>query len=407
MGDVTVSPTYQHIVVRGLPYDRGFQHGAQARDKVRTNVEYYSQPGKLPDKADIGEIITRFYIPGLEKYFPAALAEMQGIAAGAEVELFDIVMLNARYDLSRFKADSPASELPASDECTSSIFLSSTTTDNSVITAQNWDMSSHLYVADTIIYLEIHPDPAENIPPMFLVTEAGQLCRSGMNAAGLGLTANSLQSTWDFNPLGRYCLPVVPPVSVPLVPASLVRRLFLHQSNFATGLTTIERCPVHVSSNIMVATAGDFGFSLEITPQRIYRIPASPASSEGYLLHANHFTHPAFLQQHRDVVDQYRGNGSSWFRADRLEYAVKALAATGALDERSITNAFKDHMSFPFSLCAHSAKATEGSTKFSKDPYSGENCTVACIAYNLTKRTIRVCKGPPCNGVFETFELKA
>jgi isopenicillin-N N-acyltransferase like protein len=41
------SPTYQHVVVRGLPYERGFSHGQQAKLKVRANVEYYVQPGKL------------------------------------------------------------------------------------------------------------------------------------------------------------------------------------------------------------------------------------------------------------------------------------------------------------------------------------------------------------------------
>jgi isopenicillin-N N-acyltransferase-like protein len=41
------SPTYQHVVVRGLPYERGISHGQQARHKVRANVQYYKQPGKL------------------------------------------------------------------------------------------------------------------------------------------------------------------------------------------------------------------------------------------------------------------------------------------------------------------------------------------------------------------------
>jgi isopenicillin-N N-acyltransferase like protein len=41
------SPTYQHVVVRGLPYERGLSHGQQAASKVRANVAYYEQPGKL------------------------------------------------------------------------------------------------------------------------------------------------------------------------------------------------------------------------------------------------------------------------------------------------------------------------------------------------------------------------
>lgn len=42
------NPYYQHVVVTGLPYDRGFSHGSQVKDKIHTNVAYYKQPGKLP-----------------------------------------------------------------------------------------------------------------------------------------------------------------------------------------------------------------------------------------------------------------------------------------------------------------------------------------------------------------------
>lgn len=43
----TNPPTYQHVVARGLPYDRGFIHGKEAKSKVQENVRYYRQPGKL------------------------------------------------------------------------------------------------------------------------------------------------------------------------------------------------------------------------------------------------------------------------------------------------------------------------------------------------------------------------
>lgn len=46
-GTNILSPTYQHVIVHGLPYERGFSHGQQAKSKVRANVDYYEQPGKL------------------------------------------------------------------------------------------------------------------------------------------------------------------------------------------------------------------------------------------------------------------------------------------------------------------------------------------------------------------------
>jgi hypothetical protein len=41
---------YQHIVVSGLPYDRGFQHGQQLKDKILINIDHYNKPGKLPPR---------------------------------------------------------------------------------------------------------------------------------------------------------------------------------------------------------------------------------------------------------------------------------------------------------------------------------------------------------------------
>lgn len=43
-----VASTYEHIIVEGLPYDRGFSHGQQAKSKIYRNIAYYKLPGKLP-----------------------------------------------------------------------------------------------------------------------------------------------------------------------------------------------------------------------------------------------------------------------------------------------------------------------------------------------------------------------
>jgi isopenicillin-N N-acyltransferase-like protein len=49
-GASTLTPTYQHVVVKGRAYERGLQHGLQARPKVRANVAYYRTPGALPSR---------------------------------------------------------------------------------------------------------------------------------------------------------------------------------------------------------------------------------------------------------------------------------------------------------------------------------------------------------------------
>jgi isopenicillin-N N-acyltransferase-like protein len=43
-----VTPTYQHVVVRGTRFERGFSHGQQASLKIKKNIEYYKASGKIP-----------------------------------------------------------------------------------------------------------------------------------------------------------------------------------------------------------------------------------------------------------------------------------------------------------------------------------------------------------------------
>lgn len=105
-------------------------------------------------------------------------------------------MLNARYDLGRsrdpFRASNAAqsngsnngpkapvpvipvvptapntahTEEDVANECTSAYFGPMTNAEGDTITAQNWDMAAQLFLEDTIIYLEEHPDPSESAPP--------------------------------------------------------------------------------------------------------------------------------------------------------------------------------------------------------------------------------------------------
>ncbi|EKV05349.1 Acyl-coenzyme A:6-aminopenicillanic-acid-acyltransferase 40 kDa form, putative [Penicillium digitatum PHI26] len=428
---MSVHPFYQHVVVTGLPYDRGFSYGEQTKEKIRLNVAYYKQPGKLGPWFSVSSVIKNCYIPGLQRYWPSGWEEMRGVAAGAGVTVEEIVMLNARYDLShvRFEAipeilqEAPAVEVaveefkaaevseptekpPAeektickdqqvevAEECTSVIILAPATRDREVFTAQNWDMSHRLFTEDAIIYLEIHPDSSENIPSMFLVTEAGQLGRSGCNSAGLGLTANSLQSNMD----------LAPDCSIPIPPSVALRRLFLEQSNYSMGLKYIARTPRHVAFNIMASSADDIGICLEVTPRTIFRSVISSGSKKPYLVHSNHFQTGPFLSQ-TQTTDAYIG-GSSWYRGHRLEAGLRGKAQNENLGTQDIVAAFQDHAGYPHSLCEHAVEA-ESSKERSPGPYSGPTSTVCCVVYNLSKRTVRVCKGCPCEGTFQDFELR-
>ncbi|CAK7205808.1 hypothetical protein SEUCBS139899_008587 [Sporothrix eucalyptigena] len=404
--------TYQHVVARGLPYERGLAHGRQAQAKVQENVRYYRRPGKLAHSTELMEaIIQHVYKPALEKYYPSGYAEMQGIADGAGVTLDDVVLLNSRYDLARL-GDEPGSR-PATEkdddanECTSAVFDHSATVAGEMLTAQNWDMSARLWENDCIIYLEVHPDPSENKPSLFLVTEAGQLGRSGMNSAGLGVTANSLMSSDDYIPYPyvdakgtKHVIEVKP-----MLPISMLRRMILESNHLAEAFTCAYNFPRHVSNNVTVSSAEGFGVCLEVTPDRIYKVYRTQADDR-YLVHTNHFVHPGFLAR-SNVTCLYPG-GSSWFRRDRFEQRVRPAAQAGELTTQKLVAAFSDHISYPESLCVHPDRNPIDAviSHLPGYPFRTNSATVACVIYNLTQKQITVCKGPPCQGQFQTFSLQ-
>ncbi|KAH8893619.1 MFS general substrate transporter [Thozetella sp. PMI_491] len=406
------------FVEKGLPYDRGLSHGTQVRDKVQANIAYYKLPGKLPDWSITSRIINTIYIPGLQKYYPTGLEEMRGIADGAGVPVEEVVMLNARYDLGRCMyrlrdggrspqdgARSPVASLDFADECTSGFFSPDGTASSETLAVHNWDMSSHLYDQDLIIYLEIHPDPSENCPSMFVLTEAGQMIRSGMNSAGMSVTANSLLCTTDYVPV-----PYIDQDGVyhdvepkPVLPLSLARRVFLEHANYAGGLAAINAFPRHVSGNLHVSTAEGFCMALECAPERLYKFYGS--IDDNYVIHSNHFLSPEFLSRD-DVADRYPG-GSSWYRFWQAQRGVRKQSREGTITPDIVKTAFSDHLAYPESLCNHPNRDNKDAPSSVLTGYTTKvNMTVAFVIYNLSQRKITVCKGPPCQGVLQEFRLE-
>ena len=373
-------------------------------------------------------IIKDVYLPGIERYFPEALPELRGIADGAGVDLNDIILLNARYDLARVKSaetraypsqegyktmrdvskttydngttngkhNEDANELQELQECTTAGFLAESMANGDVILAQNWDMSANVFLKDTALYLEIQPDPSEGLPDMFVMTEAGQMGRSGINSAGLAVCACSLISTEDYFPLSLELPPGA--TQEPLLPMSMVRRQFLHNTNFSNGLINIANAPRHVSNRLVVGTADNVVISMEVTPSDVHL--AYPTDSDNFVVGANHFTTQAFHSS--PWRDRYPG-GSSWFRAVQVARAVRPHKI-GGMTAQKVTTAFSDHASLPSSVCQHMEDCTvKGVPDY---PYKGAQMTLSHVQYNLTKRTATACKGPPCMSMFDEYAIQ-
>lgn len=105
---------HQYIKVSGTPYERGFQYGSQAKERIHKVIEEYKV---LFEKEafitwDKAYELSKPYRKEIEKYRPDLVEEMQGIADGAGLDFNTILTLNCRSEIMFAKAD------VAEDACT-------------------------------------------------------------------------------------------------------------------------------------------------------------------------------------------------------------------------------------------------------------------------------------------------
>lgn len=98
----------------------------------------------------------------MQKYDPFAFEELKGIAKGAETPLDIIILINARYDLTKYKnnsecADQIADNSKTADECSTGAIID----ERAVKLVQNWDLDSYVYDHDLCVVLETHTTSEE------------------------------------------------------------------------------------------------------------------------------------------------------------------------------------------------------------------------------------------------------
>jgi isopenicillin-N N-acyltransferase-like protein len=217
----------------------------------------------------------------IEDFAPHYLEEMRGIAAGADVSFEDIVMVNARTEVvAKARAEKKkAAELEPGDGCTGALILPTRSANGNLIHGQNWDWRAEC--AETAVVLRVRND---NGPDILTFVEAGGLARSGLNSAGVSITANYLESDRDFRQLG--------------VPLSLIRRKVLEQQHFALAIKAVATTPKSCSNNIMIGMAAGFGVDYECTTDEAF--PIYPGADD-LIVHANHWVSEVALGKLRDT----------------------------------------------------------------------------------------------------------
>ncbi len=346
---------FQLIEVKApTPYERGVQYGEQASEKICAGIDDYRL--LFAETCDMSwETIKKnamTYVLLIERTFPEIIEEIRGISVGAGVGMDEIMVLNTRYEITKF---------PRLNECTSFAILPEASNDNKTYIGQNWDYRAG--IIDNIVI--VHIDEMNGMRIMGLA-EAGQVIRNGFNTYGIGLCANNLQSIYDSRGVG--------------IPVTILRRKVLSCKTYDEAKELLKNAKRSVSCNFMLASSAGKAVDLETYPGGVDLI--NPI--DGIVTHANHFIRQPEIHALETSP-----------RGDRLEQLLREKH--GSIDVEHIIKCLSDHANYPKAICRH---PHDVSIRLGR-----RSITVAGIIYDLEGGIAYICAGPPCEGEFVAYKL--
>jgi isopenicillin-N N-acyltransferase-like protein len=362
------------IDLSGSPRERGRQHGQGASDRIKRGIAMYSE-SLLASGVDWKQLERRAeaMVPAVEAFDATYVEEMRGIADGANVPFAGIMLMNARTEMvSAARRQQANKHFP--DGCTAAFALPEASADGVLLHGQNWDWRAEC--AETGVVLRIRRDDGSDI---LTFTEAGGLARSGLNSAGIGLTANALECDRDYQRGAG-------------VPLPFIRRKVLEAEYLALAVRTIFSTPKLGSNHMaishgMVGGGGGEAFGFECAPDETFWV----APENGLYVHANHWISEAARAKVKDTGLQETPD--SIYRDKRVrEYLAPRR---GKLTLEDFRQAFFDDYASPYSVCRPPRPNNRGATV----------ATSAMVLMRPGEGHLEVCPMPALNRTFTTYTL--
>lgn len=336
------------IVMDGATaYERGVQYGTQAKEYIAICLEYYKN--KFVQQGNAWTAVQRYaeqFVPIVKETYPEQWEELEGIAQGSGVTTNDLMIINSRYEISKF---------PKLPECTTGAVLPEASANGGTYSFKNWDLDER--VLPHVVALDIKTETGLHI---IGISEAGQMLRDGVNNYGLSIGNNNLQSLQDTYGVG--------------IPVTFMRRRVLCSKTFEEAEEIILNSKRTVSGNIMLID-GKQGFArdYECYPSGTDTI----APMDGILTHANHFVVEPELDA---LIDRPKN------RDARMRELL--LAHRGKLNVELIEETLKDHKYYPLSICAH--------PDHKGNAYVKHRMTITSMIVAFKEQKIYMCLGQPC-----------
>jgi isopenicillin-N N-acyltransferase-like protein len=338
---------FQPIELEGEAYERGRLYGARAAVAIRQNAETYLHLIEFHAglEREAAMEAAGIFGPILEAHAPDLYREMRGIADGAECDLLDVVLINARSEL-----------MGSMDECTALAAGPEVAEQERVLLGQNWDWYTAVEAEPVLLRIR---QPGK--PEILTLCEAGQVGKIGMNSAGLGVCLNFL----SHSDRGHG------------VPIHVILRQMLGCAHLGEAIRQAYRVPRGGAANVLLAHAEGEILDLELT--------ASDADflygDAGWLVHANHFESSRLRPGDIGLTTSM----SSLARAARARRML--AAACGHVTVDSFQSILADHAYGAYAICRHAEPA--------EAPLQ-QTATRASIVMDLAARTMHLAAGQPC-----------
>lgn len=351
------------ISVKGGPFERGFQYGSLARERIRSSVEAYQEI--FQHYAGLGWdrvlALGKGYVPIIRSFSPAIFEEIQGISSGAGLQLEEILALNARNEI-MLAANPP-------HECTTLAASPQATPSKHILMGQNWDWMPMF--KDSCLILCVRQDKGPNFVTF---VEAGGIAKLGFNSFGIGLCANTMLSHKDKRNLG--------------IPYHVICRKILVSENMSDAIESISMAVRASSANYLIGHEGGEIINVEAAPGGT-KFTRKKYPENGVLGHANHFT------TEMDVRDLMKIRYPDTMRRDSRANELLKLH-TGKIDEKILGEILRDHEDFPTSICRHA-----NSDRVEDEQWE----TIGSIIMDLREKKMWITHGPPCQSTYSQLSF--
>ncbi len=298
----------------------------------------------------------RKYMPFAQERYPQYVDELAGMAEGANVNLTELMVVNA--------LEAVTMDALHLTKCTSLAVNGDSTSTRQVLVAHNEDW---LPEDEPDVYI-IRMKP-EDEPAILAMSYGGLLPNVGLNEAGIA----------------QCCDTVYPSDTRIGIPRVVVSRAVL-------AARTIGQA---IRSTLVPLRAAGYNHLLAHESGELYNVEVSAHAFdvlyglEGCLVHTNHYLSPKMIPI-EDNSDELVHTRVRYFRALHL------LKQRRSHSVETIQEILCDHVNFPDSICNHSI--------FDLDPRDREK-TVVSLVMNLTERSMQVAWGNPCKNKYHTYQL--